>query len=137
MPSVTPMASGTWNVQMTAHSASMPPTARMAIPRWSRHGSNVHSIAPNPGPAPSLTNNGWMWLTRGRLRRSCVRPLHVLRVVGAREQLLERAGVTGLDAHHPALAVGLAVHDRRVVGERVVHLDHLARDRGIEVAHGL
>jgi hypothetical protein len=63
--------------------------------------------------------------------------LEQLFVVLVREQLAVLAGVARLELDHPALAVGRLVHQRGIRCELAVHLDHLARDRRVEVAHRL
>lgn len=58
----------------------------------------------------------------------------VLRLVHEREELRV---LVGLDLGEPAVLLGRLVQERRLVAERLVDLDNLARQRGVDVRRGL
>src|SRR5258708_20766121 len=61
----------------------------------------------------------------------------MLRVRIRAQQPLQFFGVLDLHLDHPTVAVRIAVHERRVLLQRLVGLDNRARYRGIQLRHGL
>jgi hypothetical protein len=58
-------------------------------------------------------------------------------VRGGVHQRLGLAGVADTDTDQPALAVRVLVDDLRLVDRLLIHLEHLARERGDDVGHRL
>src|SRR5213075_1556181 len=98
-------------------------------PRADRASGAARASAPRTAPPRSgaRTNPLRSWrasavLLRATARRSsCLVLLEVVLVILVRHQLVERGGIVGADANHPAFAVGRLVHQCRVGSERFVH----------------
>src|SRR3989338_3172703 len=135
----------------TAFAAPHPVAARCGVARSGRDVGAGSGAACSVGPWPFLrcawldpiranalgapragVSAGGAWRTPGAWLLA-----DVLGVVCSGQQLIQLAGVLQAELDHPALAVGILVHQAGVALEGLVDLDDLTRHRAEQLGHRL
>src|SRR5207302_3368555 len=83
------------------------------------------------------TKQAWPWKVILSMRPRTSSFSNELSVLLRIEQLIEVRGILDPELDHPTVAIGLAVHERRVAIERRVHFGDRARERREQLGHGL